>query len=46
MSEENAELVHRFYERLNAGDIEGVIQLCDGFYRERSDALEAAGLSE
>jgi ketosteroid isomerase-like protein len=29
MSVENAELVRRFYGRLNAGDAEGVIELCD-----------------
>lgn len=29
MSEENQDIVRRIYERLNQGDIEGVVRLCD-----------------
>ena len=29
MSQENVEIVRRIYERLNRGDAEGVIELCD-----------------
>ena len=29
MSKENVEVVRRFYDRLNAGDPEGMIELCD-----------------
>src|SRR4051794_16015801 len=29
MSEENVEAVHQIYERLNRGDVEGVVELCD-----------------
>jgi ketosteroid isomerase-like protein len=29
MSQENAEVVRRIYERLNRGDVEGVVELCD-----------------
>ena len=29
MSQENVEIVRRIYERLNRGDIEGVVGLCD-----------------
>jgi ketosteroid isomerase-like protein len=29
MSEENAEVVRRFYEKLNRSDVEGVVELCD-----------------
>jgi ketosteroid isomerase-like protein len=29
MSQENAEIVRRIYERLNRGDVEGVVELCD-----------------
>jgi ketosteroid isomerase-like protein len=29
MSEENVELVRQAYERLNRGDVEGVVELCD-----------------
>jgi ketosteroid isomerase-like protein len=29
MSQENVEVVRRFYDRLNAGDLEGMIELCD-----------------
>jgi ketosteroid isomerase-like protein len=28
MSRENVEVVHRVYERLNRGDVEGVVELC------------------
>ena len=40
MSQENVELVHRFYERLNSGDVEGVIELCDaGFVMDMSERV-------
>jgi len=29
MSREDVEIVRRIYERLNRGDVEGVIELCD-----------------
>lgn len=29
MSQENAETVRRIYERLNRGEVEGVVELCD-----------------
>jgi ketosteroid isomerase-like protein len=29
MSRENVEVVRRIYERLNRGDVEGVVELCD-----------------
>ena len=29
MSQENVEIVRRIYERLNRGDAEGVVELCD-----------------
>jgi hypothetical protein len=29
MSEENVEIVRQAYERLNRGDVEGVVELCD-----------------
>ena len=29
MSQENVEIVRRIYERLNRGDVEGVVELCD-----------------
>jgi ketosteroid isomerase-like protein len=29
MSQQNVEVVHRIYDRLNQGDVEGVVQLCD-----------------
>ena len=29
MSQENVEIVRRIYERLNRGDVDGVVELCD-----------------
>ena len=33
MSQENVEIVRRIYERLNRGDVEGVVELCDDDFR-------------
>jgi ketosteroid isomerase-like protein len=40
MSQENVEIVRRIYERLNRGDVEGVVELCDdGFLMDMSERV-------
>ena len=40
MSRENVEVVRRFYEKLNRGDIEGVVELCgDDFMMDMSGRI-------
>jgi ketosteroid isomerase-like protein len=40
MSEENAEMVRRLYERLNRGDVDGVVELCaDDFFIDMSERV-------
>lgn len=40
MSEENVKLVRQFYDRLNAGDVKGMIELCDaGFVMDMTERV-------
>jgi len=40
MSRENVQLVHRIYERLNQGDVEGLVELCaDDFLMDMSERV-------